>query len=228
MAAPMATADSRPAAALGARLGQWVRAQQESLGTFALVGLVVAVAAGGAPRFAYANWDSGGHLHPDERFISTVENDTRWPGSLGGYFDVEGSPLSPYNTQSGRSYVYGLLPLTTTKLIAGLLGRDDYDHLYVVARHVSALLNTATIVLVFFVALLLMEEWGRRRAGTESAIAALMYAFTVTAIQHAHFFTVDSWLVFFTVLTFLLTLWALRASTATSSRRLNVRFLLVG
>ena len=225
----MATAaDSRPAPTVAARIGQWVRAQQESLGTFALVGLVVAVAAGGALRFAYANWDGGGHLHPDERYISTVENDTSWPGSPAGYFDVEHSPLSPYNTESGRSYVYGLLPLTTTKLIAATLGSDDYDHLYLVARHVSALLDTGTIVLVFLVALLLMGEWGRRRAGTGAAIAALLYAFTVTAIQHAHFFTVDSWLVFFTVLTFLLALWALRASVATSSRRLNRRFLLVG
>ena len=34
----------------------------------------------------------------------------RWPGSVGGYFDVDTSPLSPYNTEAGRSYVYGLLP----------------------------------------------------------------------------------------------------------------------
>lgn len=221
-------ADTRPAPAHGARVVQRVGALRESLGTFALVGLVVAIAAGGTLRFAYANWDAGGHLHPDERFISSVEGQMRWPGSLGGYFDVDTSPLSPYNTEAGRSYVYGLLPLTASKLIAGLLGRDDYDHLYLVARHVSALLDTGTIVLVFLVALALMDDWGRRRAGTGAALAALLYAFTVTAIQHAHFFTVDSWLAFFTVLTFLLALWALRASPTAARRRLNARFLVVG
>ena len=109
-----------------------------------------------------------------------------------------------------------------------MLGKDDYDHLYLVARHVSAFIDTATIALVFVLALLLMDEWGRRRAGTGAAVAALLYAVTVTAIQHAHFFTVDSWLVFLTVLTFLLAVSALRGSEPSAEHWVNRRFVAVG
>ena len=210
------------------RVSRWLRAVHQSLGTFALAGLLVALVLGGTLRFAYANWDRGGHLHPDERYMSIVANDTRWPSGPIAYFDVANSPLSPYNTESGRSYVYGQLPLTTAKLVAGVLGKDDYDHLYLVARHVSAFIDTATIALVFVLALLLMDEWGRRRAGTGAAVAALLYAVTVTAIQHAHFFTVDSWLVFLTVLTFLLAVSALRGSEPSAEHWVNRRFVAVG
>jgi hypothetical protein len=197
-------------------------------GDAALIGLTIALLAGGALRIAYANWDATGHLHPDERYISTVANDTSWPSTPWGYFDVERSPLSPYNIETGRSYVYGLLPLTGSKLAADALGEDDYDHLYLVARHISALLDTATIFMVFLATLLLMEEWGRRRAATGATIAALLYAFTVTAIQHAHYFTVDSWLIFFSFLTLLLTMMALRASKAMVDGNIDRWFAAVG
>jgi len=197
-------------------------------GDAALVGLAIALLAGGALRIAYANWDATGHLHPDERYISTVANDTSWPSTPWGYFDVGRSPLSPYNIETGRSYVYGLLPLTGSTLAADALGEDDYDHLFLVARHISAVLDTATILMVFVASLLLMEEWGRRRAATGATIAALLYAFTVTAIQHAHYFTVDSWLIFFSFLTLLLTLTALRASKAMVDRSVDRWFVAVG
>jgi len=198
------------------------------LGTFAVAGLVIALLFGGALRFAYPNWDDGGHLHPDERYISTVANDIRLPSGPIQYFDVRTSPLSPYNTQSGRSYVYGIMPLTASKLVASLFDRGDYDHVDLVARHLSALLDTMTIALVFVLGLMLMDELGRRRAANGAAIAALFYAFTVTAIQHAHFFTVDSWLVFFSMVTILVTLWALRASRSSAARLFNPRFAAVG
>ena len=163
--------------------------------------MAVVVVAGGALRFAGANWDDGTHLHPDERYLSIVANDIRGPGSVGEYFDVD-SPLSPYNVQSGRSYVYGELPLFATKATASVLGRDDYGRLYLVGRHVSAIVDTASILLVFLIGGVLFAPRGRRTALAGSVLASALYACSVTAIQHAHFFTVESWLVFFSLLAF--------------------------
>jgi MFS family permease len=204
------------------------RVRHPSPRAFAAAGLAVAVVCGGALRFAYANWDAGAHLHPDERYMSTVANDISWPSSPLEYLDVRNSPLSPYNTPAGRSYVYGTLPLFGGKLAATIVGDDDYDRLYLAARHVSALLDTASIALVFVIALLLFAELGRRFKLAAAVIAALLYAFTVTAIQHAHYFTVDSWLVFLTLLTFLLAILALRNTKFSAERLGNPRFAFVG
>src|SRR5215213_1743062 len=72
-----------------------------------VLGLATIVLAGAWLRLDGANWDDGGHLHPDERYLSIVADSVAWPDSVTGYFDVEQSPLSPYNTEEGRSYVYG-------------------------------------------------------------------------------------------------------------------------
>ena len=205
-----------------------LRRLHEALGTYAVVGLAIAVLVGGALRIAWADWDDGSHLHPDERYVSSVANDIGWPASPVEYFDVGSSPLSPYNTETGRSYVYGMLPLFGSKLVATVLGDDDYDHLYVVARRLSALLDTASVLLVALIAFRLLADRGRHLAAAGAATASLLYAFTVTAIQHAHFFTVDSWLVFFTLVTFVFALGALGATESTAARRVNLRFLLVG
>jgi Dolichyl-phosphate-mannose-protein mannosyltransferase len=164
--------------------------------------LVAIVVAGGLLRLSGANWDSGQHLHPDERYLSQVADSIRWPGSAGEYLDVQSSPLSPYNTETGRSYLYGTFPLFSTKLVATVLGKDDYAHLDIVGRRLSALLDTASILLVFLLGRLLLQDLGRRAATAGALVAAALYAFTVTVVQAAHFFTMEGWLVFFTLLTF--------------------------
>ena len=69
-------------------------------GTRALVlGFLIAIVlVGGYLRLTHNNWDhkvgeegiSTGGLHPDERFISQIQNDIRWPG-FGEYFDTDTS-----------------------------------------------------------------------------------------------------------------------------------------
>jgi hypothetical protein len=151
----------------------------------------------------------------------------RWPSSPWQYFDVHGSPLSPYRTEPGRSYLYGQLPLFAGKLVATAARQDDYAHLNIAARRLSALLDTGSIVLVFLLALVLFEELGRRVAVVGGLVAASLYAVTVTVIQSAHFFTVESWLVFFSLLTFLLAAHALRRSVH-STGRFRLIHVLVG
>jgi hypothetical protein len=168
--------------------------------------LVVIVAVGAALRLTGNDWDSGAHLHPDERYLSIVSDNVEWPPSVGGYFDVERSSLSPYNTEPGQAYVYGQLPLITTKGVATLIGRDGYDELYLVGRRLSAILDVASIVLVFMIGSSLLLPFGRRIATWGALLGAALYALSALAIQLSHFFTVESWLVFSTLLAFYLAL----------------------
>src|SRR6187401_2568697 len=122
-----------------------------------VAGLVAVVLVGGWLRLDGANWDDGGHLHPDERYLSIVADAVSWPDSVAGYFDVEHSPLSPYNTEQGRAYVYGTLPLFATMAVGAAVGRDECGNLHLVGRRLAALVDTASIALVFFLSLLVLE-----------------------------------------------------------------------
>src|SRR6266545_4389728 len=54
------------------------------------------------------NWDSGTHLHPDERHMTGVATSIELPSDPIGYFDTGHSKLNPYNPPSNTpSFVYG-------------------------------------------------------------------------------------------------------------------------
>ena len=188
---------------------------QRVLVVAALLGVVVF---GGWLRLSGANWDSGMHLHPDERYLTSVASTISWPSSPRQYLDVHQSPLSPYRTDPGKDYLYGQLPLFGGKLFATAIGQDDYAHLNIAGRRLSALVDTGSIVLLFLLALVVFEGLGRRFAVAGGLIAASLYAVTVTVIQSSHFFTMESWLVFFSLLTVLLSAHALRGATDSSGR----------
>lgn len=185
-----------------------VRAWSEGRAWVVAVAVVAIVALGALARFSGVNWDAGDHLNPDERYLSIVADNIAWPRSVDGYFDVDSSPLSPYNHEVGQSYVYGQLPLFATKAVADAIGWSSYGELNLVGRGLSAFLDTLSILLVFVVARSLV---GAARGNGPPLVAAALYAFTVTAIQHAHFFTAESWLVFFTLAAFAAAVAAMRA-----------------
>ncbi len=162
------------------------------------------------------NWDDGQHIHPDERFLSFVLSDIAVPGSLGAYFDSTSSTLNPYNRGHG-SFVYGTFPLFATKLAgsaadqvedAPVLGTvlswlfdkaggqdlnlSGYDG-NLVGRFLSGLFDVGSVLLAFLV--------GRRLYGRGAGLlAAFLLSVTVLNIQHAHFFVVESFLTFFSLL----------------------------
>jgi hypothetical protein len=160
--------------------------------------------------------------------MSIVAENIHWPDNPLEYFDVTRSPLSPYNTEPGRDYIYGQLPLFATKLTAAALGQGDYGTLNIVGRRVAALLDILTLGLVFLVALRLLDWLDRRRAVEGALVAAALYALTVTAIQHSHFFTTDSWLTFFGMLTFLLALRSVAGGSESNTRALQPSLVLLG
>src|SRR5215211_8653509 len=73
------------------------------------IGMALVLLMAALLRFHGSNWDEGHHLHPDERFLSTVTNDLQWPESFANYFNPDVSTLSPYSNPNMGLYVYGTL-----------------------------------------------------------------------------------------------------------------------
>lgn len=183
--------------------------------------LLLIVLVGGALRFHGLGWDQPPEsdrplqMHPDERFLSLVANRIDWPDGVGGYFDTANSPLNPYNDGETNSYVYGTFPLFLVKAVATFAGDDpagpdnSYDYTVVWGRRVTAVFDTATILLVFAV--------GWRLFGSRAGLlAALLYALAVLPTQLSHFWTADPYLTFFATLTLLLSVLWVRSEGARS------------
>jgi YYY domain-containing protein len=142
-----------------------------------------------ALRLQGLDWDDGQHLHPDERFLTMVETAIKAPRSLADYFDTAHSPLNPGNNGYGF-FVYGTLPLFLVHFVAAALGMTEYGRVHLVGRAVSATFDVGTVWLTYSLGARLFG----RRAGL---VACALAAFSVTSIQNAHFFTVDSAATFF-------------------------------
>jgi YYY domain-containing protein len=156
-----------------------------------LLGIVLL---GALLRFVGLNWDGGHHLHPDERFLTMVENAIQLPSDPFQYFDSATSPLNPYNRGFG-SFVYGTVPLFLVRVIAELGGWNTYDKVHLLGRVLSGLFDLGTILVLFCI--------GRRLFNARvGLLAAFLVTVTPMHIQQAHFFTMDSFLVFFLTVAF--------------------------
>ena len=152
------------------------------------------LAAGAYLRLVGLDWDEEQHLHPDERFLTMVESSIEPVQSLGEYFDTANSSLNPHNRGHGF-FVYGTLPIFIVRYVADWLGDSGYGEVYLVGRALSALADLAVIWLIFLIA----ERLYTRKIGV---LAAAFYGFAVLPIQQSHFFTVDTFINFFTFLAF--------------------------
>ncbi|MBI4212815.1 MAG: glycosyltransferase family 39 protein [Chloroflexi bacterium] len=179
-------------------------------------------------RFVGIDWDSGQHLHPDERFITMVSTGIELPQNLAQYFDTARSPLNPYNRNFG-SFIYGTGPLFFVRALAegieqmseglqvspgtwlaGLLPhlRDaaGYGNLNLLGRVLSGVADLATLLLIYLSGVRL----GGRLLGS---LAAVLSGLAVLQIQSAHFFTAESPLILFTTLAFYLSLRVARSGS---------------
>ena len=148
-----------------------------------MAALAIILVAAAALRLAGISWDENTHLHPDERFLTMVEGGLRLPASLGEYFNTETSPLNPHNANF-TFFVYGTLPIFLVRYLADWTSQLGYDQVHLVGRAASTLFDLISLVLLYAL--------GKRLYGrTVGLIAALLGAFTVLLIQHAHFFVVD-------------------------------------
>ena len=158
---------------------------------FALLVLILLI--GAYFRFSGINWDENYHLHPDERFLTMVESSISPVKNISEYFNTEISSLNPYN--SGYSFfVYGTLPIFFIRYFAGWLGQADYGHVFIIGRYFSGIFDLLSILIVFLITQRLYKnKW-------MSLLAASLVSVSVLSIQLSHYFTVDSFTNFFTVL----------------------------
>jgi hypothetical protein len=175
---------------------RWLAAHREP----ALLALILAV--GAALRLYKLNWDGGQWLHPDERQIYFVTLGLGWPHSLAEALSP-GSPLNPH------FFAYGSLPFYLLKAVVALLAPlsgaiRDPNNLHLVGRPLAAVLDLGTVYLTYRLARgLEIGDWRlERRAGP--VLAATLVSLAVLSIQLAHFYTADTLLTFFVMLTLVL------------------------
>jgi YYY domain-containing protein len=174
--------------------------------------LLLILVVGAYLRLSHVNWDQGTHIHPDERFLTMVEDALQLPQSLGQFFDSTSSPMNPYNHNYGF-FVYGTLPIFIVRVVAEVANKFNqavriwttapdmplaligYGGVHFVGRVLSGLFDLAGVGLIFVIGRRLYS----RRVGL---LAAALLAFAVLPLQQSHFFTVDTFGTFFSLLTF--------------------------
>lgn len=151
-------------------------------------------------RFTGFNWDSGLHLHPDERFLTMVANATSWPSNISQYFDQKTSPLNPANVNFSF-FVYGTFPLFFVKAVSDLFHTDSYEYLTLTGRLVSAFFDLLTLIFIIKICQSLTDK---KKSSLVSLLAGFFYTVSVLPIQISHYFAVDTFLVTFLIITFFL------------------------
>ncbi|RLG32804.1 hypothetical protein DRN98_04785, partial [Methanosarcinales archaeon] len=171
-------------------------------GWFILFALILVIAGGAYFRFAGINWDDNYHLHPDERFLTMVETALKPVENLREYFDTNNSSLNPHNVldangnQTFPFFVYGTLPIFLVRYIGEFLNQTSYSEIHIIGRYLSGIFDLGTIFLVYLIA---RDLFRSKRNGL---FAALFYACAPLPIQISHFFIVDNFTTFFTMLAF--------------------------
>lgn len=144
-------------------------------------------------------WGEYTFLHPDERFLIWVGADISPVKSLGEYFDTPNSSLNPNNRGHGF-YVYGTLPMFLARYAAEwYYGQSGWNEMTQTGRALSSLADLGVVLLVYLTASRAYD----RRVGL---LAMAFSAGAVLQIQQAHFFTMDTFATFFTLLALYLAL----------------------
>jgi YYY domain-containing protein len=141
-------------------------------------------------RFSGINWGDLQYQHPDELFLTSVTYNISPVHSLAEYFDTATSTLNPNNT-GASFFVYGTLPVFIVRGLADLT--HQLDNLQLLGREMSALIDLATVALLY---LLVKRLYGPR----VGILAAMFSALAVMQIQQSHFYTTDNFATFFMLL----------------------------
>ncbi len=155
-----------------------------------LLFLLLIIVLGAWFRFTGLNWDSGNLLHPDERFLTMVTSAISLPHSLSDYLNTNASPANPHNQNFGL-FVYGTLPVHVLKIVSLVMRLTSLQQLTLAGRALSGFLDIGLIIMVFFFTRVISKK------NFIALLAAFLYAASALPIQLAHFFSVDSFLVFF-------------------------------
>lgn len=161
--------------------------------TFILSALLIV---GGLLRLYNINWDQGHLLHPDERLYLSSSN-ISLPESISEF-------LSPKSSLNPNMFYYGSFPLYLYKFInVTLFSSIDFMK---VSRYISSIFSVLTIPLIF----LMCKQFFSRKV---SILATFIFTFSAGSIQHAHFNTTESILIFLLTLVSFLSILMLRHKT---------------
>lgn len=161
--------------------------------------LLLIILAGAFFRFYNLNWDNNAHLHPDERFLTMVGNAMALPQNFPDYMNPMISTFNPSNV-GFNFFVYGLFPITLNKIIAIILGTDNYSSFTIQGRFLSALADLLVVFLIFKTAYLLGKKY--RLDPSIKFFSSFLYSIFVLPIQLSHFFAVDTFLNLFVFASF--------------------------
>ena len=145
-------------------------------------------------RTSGIDWAADYHMHPDERFLTMVVSGLAPLDSVFDYFNTSVSSLNPHNQGFGF-FVYGTLPLFLVRFVGDIAQHTGYDDVLLVGRYLSAFFDVLSIALVFLISDRIFKK------NFISLLASAFYAASVLPIQLSHYFTVDSFANFFTLLT---------------------------
>lgn len=154
------------------------------------------------------NWDSGLLFHPDERNIADAVTKIHFFSELNPQFFAYG----------GFSiYLYRAAADLFVFLTKNTVWVTDWGHINVIGRFFSAIFASITIFPIFFLAKKIFDK-------KTAFLSAILYVFTVTSIQNAHFATVESAITFFGVLLCLVSLNWFEKSTILKTILLGIIF----
>lgn len=155
---------------------------------------------GASLRFYELDWGEGFFFHVDER-LYVVRRTLAYLRAL-----YQSGDFNPHMSTYGTLPLYALmaartLALTFMAMTQGIPFTADYflaDHLaltVLVGRTISAFLSSATVLVLYVIGKLLYNR-------VVGVLTAALVATTVALIQAAHYYTVDSMLLFFSALAF--------------------------
>jgi hypothetical protein len=155
-------------------------------------------------RFSWRNWSEGANLHPDEYGLTNTLTQLSIPLTFSDYFNTRQSPISPYHRynamgmQNGNGpdnrMRWGQWPIILIRWVGEQTGNTGYNEIRLLGRLLSAVADSLSLLLLFLIAIRIMD-W------KPALLAVALSALSVLQIQQAHFMTVDTFALLFSMLT---------------------------
>jgi hypothetical protein len=154
-------------------------------------------------RFSWRNWSEGANLHPDEYGLTNTLTQLKLPDTFSDYINTRLSTISPYHrydlmgSQNGNGpdnrMRWGQWPIIIIRSIGELSGQTGYDEIRLLGRTLSAIADCLSLLMLFLIALQIMD-W------KPALLATALSALTVLQIQQSHFMTVDTFALLFAMI----------------------------
>lgn len=152
--------------------------RNKKIHSFIFIAVLILIA--GFFRFYNLNWDQGNYFHPDERNIANAVSQISFFSQLNPHFFAYGG---------FTIYLYRLAADMLFFLTKNVSWITSWESINVIGRFFSAFFSTLTIVPLYFLAKKISDK-------KTAFLTIILYAFTVTSIQTAHYAVTESLITF--------------------------------